>query len=811
MPIAPSAIEPLKAAFVKQFPDFRSFREPGEEFVRQEDRYKREAAAKVQEALGPYVDGRREFASDDQAREVLMPLVRATNLMNWRDHSDVEAFSETPGRWMEFGGLLLAPLRESDEPTRWAAPLDEMVAWLKSADCKAFLTKALPTYFLFLWKPEKHFFVKPSNVKQFLDRLGLKILRHGQDLDSAIYADVLAAMREVAEGLADLQPRDMIDVQSFVFVSTTRTGGIEPDLPIIAMGKGPLAGHKINGWTGKDHNRFLVDGQRLAGTRTGKTVRVFFSHPAAEKVIRFLEEKQVEVYGHSKPGVRFVMTKDEFDKLLQVPRAVRREEDKDGAKRWPLIPLNLILAGPPGTGKTYRLLNDLRQQFEEAAATQTKEDFAAKELTGRTWRDIVAVALATIGGRGKVTDLIESDVVQVCSKLRDASTRIRPLVWATLNLGTPDECEHVRYARRLDPRLFWKEADSTWRFADDARELVPELFELAEEIRRFKPRAVTKSRYEIVTFHQSYAYEDFVEGIKPVIESGGEAANGAAIHYEVVDGIFKRMVADALREPDRPFALFIDEINRGNIANIFGELITLIEPDKRMRWDPEAKAWTGGVRVKLPYTHSSDPTAPLFGVPANLWIIGTMNTADRSIALLDLALRRRFAFEEYYPDPDLVRQVIATADGGIELDKMLAAMNRRIEYLLDRDHTIGHAYFMMAVTDEEDEETSRPIETYEELEDVFQHKIIPLLQEYFYGDWEKVQLLLRDLVEDADSSGRRKAHPHAFIEHQLMKPEDLFGFTDDAYEPGRTYSIAESFSPRSFIKIYDDTAWRSKS
>lgn len=180
---------------------------------------------------------------------------------------------------------------------------------------------------------------------------------------------------------------------------------------------------------------------------------------------------------------------------------------------------------------------------------------------------------------------------------------------------------------------------------------------------------------------------------------------------------------------DQRYVFIIDEINRGNISKIFGELITLIEESKRIGNANE-------LRVKLPNAEDGEED---FGVPSNVYIIGTMNTADRSIAMLDTALRRRFEFVEMMPRPDLLRDIrIVDAKGndtGIDLVCLLKVMNERIEVLLDREHQIGHAYFLEALKE-------RP--AIDNLGKLFQNKIIPLLQEYFYDDYEKIRMVLGD-------------------------------------------------------------------
>jgi len=222
---------------------------------------------------------------------------------------------------------------------------------------------------------------------------------------------------------------------------------------------------------------------------------------------------------------------------------------------------------------------------------------------------------------------------------------------------------------------------------------------------QFADKFTDKDKTEFVTFHQSFAYEEFVEGLKPLTDDDRQ------IGYKVVDGAFKQMCERAKCDPEHRYLLIIDEINRANIAKVFGELITLIEDDKRLGRVNELSA-------VLPYSQNT------FGVPSNLYIVGTMNTADRSIALLDLALRRGFAFAELMPDPSLLDTV-----AGIDLESLLRQLNERIVALLDRDHQIGHSYFLEATNADE-------------LRFAWYHRVVPLLQEYFYNDGERLQTVL---------------------------------------------------------------------
>ncbi|EAL0632001.1 AAA family ATPase [Campylobacter coli] len=400
----------------------------------------------------------------------------------------------------------------------------------------------------------------------------------------------------------------------------------------------------------------------------------------------------------------------------------------------------------------------------------------------------------------------------------------------------------------------------TYHTIDKALEILGENLESRDEKKAKFDEYVKNGQIVFTTFHQSYGYEEFVEGIKPSLNSD----ENSQINYKVKDGIFKELCKKALENRDDiesfnfyindlkektkedannpekyfqlpntkysiqyrggktfrikfddmsknhkdypvsidnieklyktsnideiynsayvkailnylksqglkdykekdekinlPYIIIIDEINRGNVSKIFGELITLIEPSKRIGESEELK-------VTLPYSGKK------FGVPKNVYILGTMNTADRSITSLDTALRRRFEFVEMMPDPDLLKNVFickdvenpnkdedylgddAKTEGFAEiLQNILISINKRIEFLLDREKTIGHAFFMSEAVKFNKDNWCKP-DKYEEdwyvlsiskLKSIFQNKIIPLLQEYFYNDYALISAVLND-------------------------------------------------------------------
>ena len=338
-------------------------------------------------------------------------------------------------------------------------------------------------------------------------------------------------------------------------------------------------------------------------------------------------------------------------------------------------------------------------------------------------------------------------------------------------------------------------------------------------------------------FYPSFGYEDFIEGLKPHIVEG-------ATELKLTDGIFKKFCKEAIEElkyarmnniEPQAYYFVADEINRAELSTVFGELLLCIEDSKRIDFDINGKIKNSSVLISTQYSYLyqnendavfiDDNGEYKFGVPSNLYFIGTMNTADRSISQMDKALRRRFEFTEMMSNPLLLHadleSVIESKEDwedirnwdmnnkhefwsfdkdysedimieGVNLRRMLYKINQRIECLYDRDYTIGHAYFM-GLWD------SKKLNI-NELSNIFKNKIIPLLQECFYDDWEKIRLVLAD---------NQKSEEYQFIKlKKAYDVIDLFGKNLDDYdlnEEKKVYEInIDAFQkPESYKEIYE--------
>lgn len=429
--------------------------------------------------------------------------------------------------------------------------------------------------------------------------------------------------------------------------------------------------------------------------------------------------------------------------------------------------LNTIFYGPPGTGKTRQVLHILREHFTDHQEKESEAQRLERLVHPVVWRDVICAALHELGDSATVPHLRSHPLIDAkyrCTEGKLTHARL----WNNLQIHSPTDSKTVHLARKYPPILFDKLNDgaSTWTLLPGWEDEAPGAMELLDKLGQ-EPLASghEEKRYACVTFHQSYSYEEFVEGIRPVFadEDTDEDAE-----YALRDGLFKRICAQAREHPDKKYALLIDEINRGNISKIFGELISLIESSKR-------EGAEDAMNVTLPYSGED------FSVPGNLYLMGTMNTADRSLALMDTALRRRFSFERIDPDPSVLEGMFIE---GINLERLLRVLNERIEVLYDKEHAIGHAYFL-------------GVRNVDDLAEVFSKKIIPLLEEYFFDDWEKIRLVLGD-----------NQKMQGMDELCLLVEEDcgvrLFGEeAGGTLPPRRSLNKDALLNARAYIAIYD--------
>ena len=401
------------------------------------------------------------------------------------------------------------------------------------------------------------------------------------------------------------------------------------------------------------------------------------------------------------------------------------------------MPLNQILYGPPGTGKTYLTINKAVSIASPEFNLNQERDLVKKEYQRLV--DAGQIVFTTFHQSMSYEDFVEG----IKPEIEEDSEGVKTVIYE-IKKGIFREISENAQKVKLQS----EEVSSEYIFEDAWDDL---LSESGEHINReqfmmlgiqtigmglniiaitdkgnlkVQPQSSKEAREYTVSFSRAKklqeAFPDLTviknidKEFRAVIGGSNSTAYWAVLKY--INDKIKGKTKSTTQEiplPPVPYVLIIDEINRGNVSQIFGELITLIEEDKRLGNAEE-------LQLTLPYSKTR------FGVPANLYIIGTMNTADRSVEALDTALRRRFNFEEMLPNHEILD---GKEIGGIALDQLLSVLNKRIEILLDRDHTIGHSYLIN-------------VQSEEDLKYAFKNNIIPLLQEYFYGDYEKTGLVL---------------------------------------------------------------------
>lgn len=478
-----------------------------------------------------------------------------------------------------------------------------------------------------------------------------------------------------------------------------------------------------------------------------------------------------------------------YESLTEIPSSktseVREPVSNYGEKRMN-VPLNQILYGPPGTGKTYHTIEAAVQAAEpefyasldidaEVGATETQRDSLTQKYQSLT--DAGRIRFVTFHQSYGYEEFVEglsatttnTDQVKYCIKNGVFKELVGEAI-KNIQDSQKDQqelCEERQFDRALE--LLMSDIEDT----EECFQLTDSCSIVAVEENGFRYSGERWGSSPIMKFEDLktlyLAGARTRQEVKHFQSISGLAKQHASYVTRVLKHIRERISVETTLDTEehkkQSYVLVIDEINRGNISKIFGELITLIEPSKR-------KGAKEPLEVTLP--HSGDN----FSVPDNIYIIGTMNTADRSLAMMDTALRRRFDFKEMMPKPELFEDKEVK---GINLSALLKTVNTRIEVLYDREHTLGHAFLFPAYNAAK---SGNHELAFVELKAAFKNKIIPLLEEYFYEDWSKIRLVLGDSLKQEESL------------HFLQKTEDsytnLFGPNHglDLYEDSKvTYSI----------------------
>jgi len=455
------------------------------------------------------------------------------------------------------------------------------------------------------------------------------------------------------------------------------------------------------------------------------------------------------------------------------------ELDEKGEIKMPIEseqtqPLNQILYGPPGTGKTYNTINKALQiilekqpndEIKQLLSQNTYSSEDRKELQDKfeEYKKTGQIEFVTFHQSYGYEEFIEGIKAKTSGSnieykiedgvFKELSNRViqKNIFIRQYNKSLIDSINFKSYIQLEENNDIVDIGDFIFVHNLDEH-VISKIFVTTSKCSKDR-----KVKVELLIDNLNFKFDKRLK--EPYFEKL-EDENVYKELYHLIDKFINKII-------------IIDEINRGNISKIFGELITLIEPSKRIGAEE-------ALHVRLPY--SNEP----FGVPSNLYIIGTMNTADRSIAPIDTALRRRFVFEEISPEPSKLQKL-----NKIDLDKLLEAINARIEYLYDRDHTIGHAYFMKLWEKKKDGSEKNDDERFEELKFIMKNQIIPLLAEYFYEDWENIDLVLNQ---------------NGFIVNGLPK-EDYLSQVKSKINNKKIYKVGseKDWESDNFKKIYDNS------
>ena len=511
---------------------------------------------------------------------------------------------------------------------------------------------------------------------------------------------------------------------------------------------------------------------------------------------RSLEEKFLKTGGNKKTFGNYIYAANEYIKFKNSKGDAMPTEDNGQQVNFPL---NQILYGPPGTGKTYTTIAKAieiirgKKVGEEEINDEEKRKALKKQFD--EYAQSGQIKFVTFHQSYGYEEFVEG--LKAYTEDKNIHYRVEDGIFKEI-------CKRIKECKE----------HKKWKVPQISEDRFDKLYDIyAANLPNYAKNETSNKKLKTSDGYEFYLYKNTAQGIEARSASSADGNPMPMSKDSLKKILFDQDNSkssyrygthpDAVLEDmlsTMPYVLIIDEINRGNISKIFGELITLIEPSKRLEAEDE-------IKVELPYSqHKKEGEREKFGVPSNLYIIGTMNTADRSIALMDTALRRRFEFVEMMPQPELLGTIkikykdkdIDPKEIEIDFTTMLKTINERIEYLYDRDHAIGHAYFM-SLKDSAD---------ISELASIFKNKILPLLQEYFYDDWEKIRLVLGDnqkeKTNETNSDNKQENNKTQFITKNKKRASELFGGKIEDIDDKVLYEINfKAFSdPQSYKEIY---------
>ena len=441
-------------------------------------------------------------------------------------------------------------------------------------------------------------------------------------------------------------------------------------------------------------------------------------------------------------------------------------------------PTNIIYTGVAGTGKTYQLLQ-IAKSYTDYLPSVDSATLLEQTLQSLSWREVICLIFLDLQANQqdlvKVPEIVGHRFFMTKAAQNARHKNLNSTAWLELRRHSRVQSTTVTVENRASQAYFDKDSSGSWYLLADSQVLLAELSYKLEELQQAQPDkgenpspSMSQQRFSMVSFHQAYGYEEFVEGIRPVM---GARSQGQ-MSYDIQDGAFLKLCQRAANDPDHRYAMLIDEINRGNVSRVFGELLSLIEPDKR-RGQPNAMS------VHLAYSGRT------FSVPTNVDIYATMNTQDHSLAPLDTALRRRFRFIECLPRPELLSVIEGDAkapeSGTIDLALLLAGLNDRILQTMGADAQLGHAFLFS-------------VQTLDQLQTVLIEQIIPQLAHLSGGQVAVLQYIFRD---EQQSINRQ------FIQDLQMVTSHSLKARSDTSDSNRAFaSQPDFFGPSSIGSSY---------